>query len=229
LYRYLGPVPRSGAQAEGSAGGLHRLPPGRHGLSREFVARNQRDRIIAGTIAAVAEHGFQETTIAQISAAAGVSRRTFYVYFETKEESYETAFGQIVDHLREAAAERASGEDDWPRTVAARLGGVLAVFAANPALAVFTLIVPLRAGGRVAALYRDALETALVELTAGMPAPPEVQPPSEAVQHALIGGVVSMISERVEAGGDVEALAPDLAELFLSPFVGRSAARSAAA
>lgn len=224
-------MPRSGTEVGDSPGGLYRLPPGRHGLSREFVARNQRDRIIAGTIAAVAERGFRETTIADVSAAAGVSRRTFYVYFETKEEAALTAFDEIAAYLRESAAEAAAKEREWPRIVAARLRGGLAALAANPDLARFSLIAPPRAGGRLGEHHRAAVERALAGLTAGMPAPPSVQPPSEAVQQSLVGGVAAIVVERVEAGEgeSLEELLPDLAELFLSPFVGRAEAARAAA
>jgi AcrR family transcriptional regulator len=224
-------VPSRGTEAGESSGGLYRLPPGRHGLSREFVARNQRDRILAGTIAAVAERGYAETTIADISAAAGVSRRTFYVYFEDKRESVLAAFDEIAEHLRGAAEEAAGAEDEWPRAVAARLRGALEAFAANPDLARFTLIAPPRAGGAVAEHQREALERALAGLTAGMPTPPAVQAPSEAVQHALLGGVVAIVVERVEAGEGkrLGELLPELAELFLAPFVGRAAAARAAA
>lgn len=224
-------MPSSGTEAGGSPGGLYRLPPGRHGLSPEFVARNQRDRIIAGTIAAVAERGISETTIADISAAAGVSRRTFYVYFEDKRDGVIAAFDEIAEHLRRGAEEAAAGEREWPRAVAARLRGALEVYAANPDLARFTLIAPPRAGGPVADRYRETLERALAGLTAGMPTPPAVQAPSEAVQHALLGGVVSIVIERVAAGeGErLVELLPELAELFLAPFVGRAAAARAAA
>jgi len=214
------------SQAEQAPARLHRLPPGRHGLPREFVVRNQRDRLAAGTIAAISEKGYRETTIGQIAAAAGVSRRTFYVYFRTKEECFLTTFDQVAAHLREACEEAAAAETDWPRRVAAKLAAGLAVFAANPMLARFTLVVPPRAGGQVATHYRVALERALAGLTEGMPAPPAVQPPSQAVQHSLVGGMVSLIVGKLEAGeGErVEELLPELVELFLSPFVGRAMA-----
>jgi AcrR family transcriptional regulator len=215
---------------EKAPSGLYRLPSGRHGLPREFVARNQRDRIAAGTIAAVSENGYQETTISQIAAAAGVSRRTFYVYFETKEKCFLTTFDQIAAHLREATREAAEAESEWPRRVAAKLAAALAVFAANPMLGRFTLVVPPRAGGRVTAHYRQALEGALAELTESMPPPPAVQPPSQAVQHSLIGGIVALVVQRLEAGDGerLEELLPELVELFLSPFVGRGEALRAA-
>jgi AcrR family transcriptional regulator len=79
---------------------LARLPPGRHGLPREFVTQNQRDRLAAGTIAVVAERGLNEATITQICAAAGVSRRTFYSYFSSKEECFFAAYDTIAEHLK---------------------------------------------------------------------------------------------------------------------------------
>jgi AcrR family transcriptional regulator len=218
--------PEEGSTVEDSASGLPRLPPGRHGLSREFVAQNQRDRLAAGIIAAVTEHGYHETTISQISAAAGVSRRTFYSYFSSKEECFLATYDQICDHLRRAAGEAAAEQSEWPRQVAARFGGVMNVFATNPQLARFTLAVPRRAGDAVAVHYRDALDQALAELTAGMPSAPEVNPPSQPVQHSLMGGVVSLIVHKLETGegDDILELLPDLVELFLAPFLGRAEA-----
>jgi AcrR family transcriptional regulator len=190
------------------------------------VAKNQRDRLAAGTIAAVAERGYNETTIGDIAAAAGVSRRTFYVYFEDKLECFLATFDQIAQHLGEAAREAAGAESEWPRRVAAKIGAALEAFAANPQLATVALAVPPRAGGEVADHYRLALERALAELTEGMPPPPAVRPPSQAVQHSLLGGIVALILERVEAGDGerLAELAPDLVQLFLGPFLGRDEA-----
>jgi hypothetical protein len=100
------------------------------------------------------------------------------------------------------------------------------VFSTNPQLARFTLAVPPRAGGEVIAHYRGALDGALAALVEGMPADPPVQAPSAAVQHSLIGGVVSLIVQKLEGGEgeQIRELRPDLVELFLTPFIGRSEA-----
>jgi AcrR family transcriptional regulator len=208
--------------------GLPRLPPGRHGLPRDFVVQNQRDRLAAGIIAAVSEFGYHETTITQIAAAAGVSRRTFYGYFNSKEECYFATFDQIAEHLCDSAREAAAGEERWPDRVAAKFGAALEVFSANPRLACFTLAVPPRAGGEVAAHYRGALDRTLAELTGDIEA--GEQQPTPAVQHSLIGGAVSLIAQRSEEGdgGEIRDLLPDLVELFLTPFVGRAEAVRAA-
>ena len=206
--------------------GLPRLPPGRHGLPRDFVVQNQRDRLAAGIIAAVSEFGYHETTITQIAAAAGVSRRTFYGYFNSKEACYLATFDQIADHLCVAAREAAAAQDEWPARVAAKFAAALEVFSTNPQLARFALAAPPRAGGELTAHYRRALDAALAELTDGLPGGAEAQGPSPAVQQSLIGGAVALIVQKLEAGeGErIRDLLPDMVELFLAPFIGRAAA-----
>jgi AcrR family transcriptional regulator len=213
-----------------ASAGLPRLPPGRHGLPREFVTQNQRDRIAAGIIAAVSEFGYHETTITQIAAAAGVSRRTFYGYFDSKEECFMATFDQIADHLCDAAREAAAGRAEWPAQVTARIGAALEIFATNPQLAGFALAAPPRAGGDVTAYYRRALDRALAELTEGLPGGAAAQRPSPVVQQSLIGGAVSLIVQRQEAGDGegIRDLLPALVELFLTPFLGRAEAVQAA-
>ncbi|HEX5712531.1 MAG TPA: TetR/AcrR family transcriptional regulator [Solirubrobacterales bacterium] len=205
---------------------LARLPPGRHGLPREFVTQNQRDRLAAGTIAVVAERGLNDSTITQICAAAGVSRRTFYTYFSSKEECFFAAYETITEHLRIATDAAAGGEDEWPRQVAAKLGAALEFLAANPDLARFALIAPQRAGEKVAARYRAAMQAAVEYLCEGMPEPPAVKAPSEAVAESLIGGMAALVVRQVEAGeGEgLPDLRADLVELFLTPYLGRSEA-----
>jgi len=203
---------------------LPRLPPGRHGLPRDFVERNQRDRLTAGIISAVAEHGYNDSTITQIVEAAGLSRRTFYTYFSSKEECYLATWDLIADHLRAAATEAAAVVDDWPDKVRARLGAVLGVYAENPDLARFMLIVPVRAGDAVADRYRLEMARVLADISDGMPQGKDT--PSEAVGQAIVGGVVSLIARNVEAGegDDLLSLLPDLLELVLAPYVGREEA-----
>ena len=157
---------------------LARLPPGRHGLPREFVTRNQRDRLAAGTIAVVAERGLNEATITQICAAAGVSRRTFYTYFSSKEACFFAAYATIAEHLRIATDVAAATQAEWPSRVTAKLGAALEFLAANPDLARFFLIAPQRAGEEVASRYRQGMDRAVEYLCEGMPPPPATKAPS---------------------------------------------------
>jgi AcrR family transcriptional regulator len=227
---YRRPVPTRSSREDDSATGLPRLPPGRHGLSRDFVIRNQRDRLAAGAIAAIAERGYHEASITEICAAAGVSRRTFYSYFASKEQCYLETFDLIGEHLREAMTEAGADVEDWPQKVQARLAAMLDVFAANPNLARFTLVAPLRAGEDIVTRYRLGLERLLKTLTEDRPAGDSVRDPSPAIEQALVGGMMALVTRRVEHGEEeLPALLPDLVELFLTPYLGRQAAARAAA
>lgn len=219
-----------GDKEGGDVPGLPRLPPGRHGLRREFVEQNQRQRITAGIIAAVAEKGYHETTITDIAAAAGLSRRTFYGYFNSKEECFFNAYEEIGSYLREAGTEAADPGGEWAEQARARLASMLEVFGANPDLARFYLLAPPRAGGPLVARYRHALTEALADFTAGMPPPPATLPVSSAAEQALVGGIAALIGRKVEAGNGetLPELLPELLELTLTPYLGREQALRAA-
>jgi AcrR family transcriptional regulator len=217
-------VTRRPSPHEEEAARLARLPPGRHGLSREFVAQNQRDRLTAGMIACVAEKGYRGTTVADVSAAAGVSRRTFYGYFSSKEECYLATYDMVAGHLREASLAAGEGERSWAGGVRAEITGAMEFFAANPDLVRFYLIAPPRAGEAIAERYRLGARRVLAQLATG--APRRARRPSPDVLNAISGGMAALIARKVEAGeGEtLTELVPDLCEHFLTPFIGRAEA-----
>ncbi len=216
---------KADAAKEGSER-LPRLPSGRHGLSREFVASNQRERITAATIAVVAERGYNETTVSLIAERAGVSRRTFYGFHGSKEESFFAAYELLADHLRESAAAAAASERSWPGRVRARIAAGLSVGAENPDLVRFALIAPPRAGAEVADRYRAASAEAVAELLAGMPKRLAAKKLPPGAELSMLGGGVALIAAKVEAGeGDrLGDLLPDLTRMALTPYLGREEA-----
>jgi AcrR family transcriptional regulator len=220
-------------EAEGTEGSeaLPRLRPGRHGLPREFVAENQRGRIAAGMIATVADYGYEEATMGRICGAAGVSSRTFYELFDSKQACFAATYEMIAAHLRESAWEASAEERSWPDRVRARIGAALEVFAANPDLARFTLAAPPRAGASIAARFHIAMEETLEALTEDLPKDLASRRPSRNAEHALLGGGVALIVAKVEAGeGEcLPELLPDLTELALTPYLGRGEAARIAA
>jgi AcrR family transcriptional regulator len=60
------------------------LPSGYTGLPRELVEASQRQRLLHGVTATVADQGYGPTTVAAIAARAGVSKKTFYEHFPDK-------------------------------------------------------------------------------------------------------------------------------------------------
>src|SRR5215469_763680 len=55
-----------------------------HGMGR--WEPNARGRLAAVALALYAEHGFEQTTVAQIAARAGLTERTFFRHFADKRE-----------------------------------------------------------------------------------------------------------------------------------------------
>jgi AcrR family transcriptional regulator len=207
---------------------LARLPPGRHGLPREFVAHNQRERLIAGLAEAIAENGYSGTTIAHITRHAAVSRRTFYEHFSSKDECFVAAYDTVMEELRERVAQAFETGDDWPRAVKAGIGAMLAFLAAEPNLARLCMVEALVAGPVVVERYDAAIQSFVPYFQTGREGrPPEVLDRlSPTTEEALVGGMVSLISRRIIAGktAELETLLPDLVEFTLTPYLGSAEA-----
>src|SRR4051794_36044600 len=78
---------------------MARLPAGRHGLPRAFVAHNQRLRIVAAMLRVLPAHGYPATTTGHITREAGVSRAAFYQQFAGKEECFLTTYDLASEWL----------------------------------------------------------------------------------------------------------------------------------
>lgn len=215
-----GNVEKHGPSGEES--GLHDLPRGRHGLPRELIEENQRERLIRGMIEAVADHGYGKTTIAHVTRAARVSRRTFYENFADKEDCFRAAYEASLDDLRETMLGAAAVEQEWPLHVRAGLGALLESLADRPDLATFVLIAPPSAGDSIAARHHLAMRDLVAALIAGPPAPPDSGEPSDTQAEALAGGLSRLIVRKVSAGEaeELPELLPGLVELVLRPFTG---------
>jgi AcrR family transcriptional regulator len=199
-----------------------RLPAGRHGLPREFIVQNQRERIITALVDTVAERGYNATTVAHITKAASVSRRTFYEHFPGKEACFLAAYEMVADHIRESMQVAAQAFDDWPQKVRAALATMLRFLAGEPELARVCMIEPIAAGGEIAARHRESMQGFVEILKAGRPQHTGERPLPEATEATLVGGIVSLIVREINAGRTerLENLLPDLVELTLAPYLG---------
>lgn len=207
---------------------LSRLPPGRHGLPREFVVHNQRERLIAGVAEAIAENGYASTTIAHITRHAAVSRRTFYEHFASKDECFVAAYETVMEQLRERVANAFDEQEDWPHAMRAGIDAMLGFLAAEPNLARLSMVESLVAGPVVVERYDAAIKGLVPYLEAGRKgrSPEVLARLSPTTEEALVGGMVSLISRRILADRttELEDLLPDLVEFTLTPYLGTAEA-----
>jgi AcrR family transcriptional regulator len=208
---------------------MDRLPRGRHGLSPEFVAQNQRARLIAGLTQALYEVGYQKTTVSLIGQRAAVSKSDFYKHFESKDECFIAAYDAAVERIREtvaAACETAEGKA-WPLRVRDAIEALLATFTAEPALACITLVEGLRAGRDVYDRYQAAVDSFVGYLRSGAPPTPEGTDVPAATDEAVVGGIASLLGRRVLAGEAerLDGLLPEIVEFALGAYLGAEEAR----
>ncbi|WP_018352636.1 TetR family transcriptional regulator [Longispora albida] len=69
-----------------------------------------RDELSEAALKLLAYQGFEETTIEQIAAAAGVSKRTFFRYFAAKEDVLIEMLSELADAIRAGLATRPASE-----------------------------------------------------------------------------------------------------------------------
>ncbi len=206
---------------------MERLPRGRHGLPREFVAQNQRERLLAALAECLEEKGYERTTVAMIGKRAGVSKSDFYKQFESKDACFIAAYDDAVERIRATVLGACGGRRDWGSGVLAALDSLLRLFEAEPAQAQLVLVEGLRAGRGVYDRYQVALQSFVPYLRDGAPAPAGGERPPEATDEAVVGGIASLLARRVLAGEakKMRGLLPDIAEFALTPYLGTAEAR----
>lgn len=206
---------------------VDRLPRGRHGLSREYVAQNQRERLLAALAECLHERGYDGTTVSMIGQGAGVSKSDFYKQFESRDACFLAAYDDAVVRIHERALAACGEGGDWAARVLTALDALLHLLAAEPAQTQLVLVEGLRAGRGVYDLYQGALQSFVPLLRDGAPAPAGGERPPEATDEAIVGGIASLLARRVLAG-ETERLPeflPEIAEFALTPYLGAAEAR----
>lgn len=205
----------------------HQLPPGRHGLSRRYVETNQRERILAAVADVVGFQGYVSMSVEDIVVTAGVSRRTFYDSFKSKEEAFLAAYEDIGTQL----LARVLPVYHFSASFSVGLIGCLREFlefcAAHPHYADMCIVEALAAGPEAIA-RRNALMKRLAEmLRRGAETVPDSNHPPALTAETVIGGIYEVVYARVLAGEAAELpnLLPELAYSAMLPYLGHDRAQ----
>lgn len=194
-------------------------------LATDTVASEHRSRLLQAMATMATDKGLANTTIADIVREAGVSKRTFYEHFLSKEacflELYRLASASALRTLREA------GHPDrpWQAQVETRLQAYFSHLAAGPRLlrALFVEVHHLGPDGlavrrevmlQLANLLLDAVNSpAAVPSAHPIAAAPQVLTPTMAM--AAVGGINELVLQAIEEGreANLPQLTPAAAEI----------------
>jgi AcrR family transcriptional regulator len=177
-------------------------------MTREEVARNQRERLFGAMVAAVAEKGYEASTVADALELSGVSRSAFYAHFANKDECLVAAAEALIEPMLAALGEVAK-LGGHPETVFERF---LELVQSEPAAARVCFI-DLHAAGEAGEAAADraleALTSLVVRLNAGAKGHAQLSPE---LARTLVGGLRKLIHTRLHRGteGELRALVPGL-------------------
>jgi len=173
-------------------------------------------RLLDGMARTVGQKGYAAATIADIVAAAAVSRRTFYEHFQTKAEClialYELASLQGLQVLSAELNPTLPWHEQVERALAAYLGWM----AHNPVL-MRTLFIEILGLGPEGLAARRRVHAQMADFILSTVNGPRRKAPalSRELSMAVVGGIHELVLERIEAGEEatLARLAPVAADL----------------
>jgi AcrR family transcriptional regulator len=177
-------------------------------------------------IEVVSERGYPETRVVDVIGVAGVSRKTFYELFESKEDCFLATYDVLLENLLEDAtnAFEAKSGGPWAERIAVALEALLEHLAKHPDEARFAIVEVLAAGPRALA-KRDAalrqftgfLESGRSESSVDLPGITSI---------AVAGGINELLYSEIlhGAAGRLPSRLPDLMFWVTLPFLGSDAA-----
>lgn len=190
------------------------LQPRWCGLDSEEVAAHQRRRLYGAVIEAAGGRGYRETPVSELAKLAGVSKRTLYERFDSKEglllASFDFAVAHAISHVRSVFVSQRAGED----ALGAAFQAFLRLVVEEPGLARLTLVDAV-AAGPVAAERMERGRRGFESLLAASVPASDLMPRS--LLKAMVGGVERVTRAHLVRG---EALEPVAAGREMSAWVG---------
>ena len=191
---------------------FRKLPQGRGGKSPEEVAANQRARLMGAMVEAVARNGYPATTLREVVALAGVSKKTLYEHFGSMEGCFLATFDEIVEQASEEVGRAYRSKSGFAERLHAGFEAYVERVIAQPAATSLVLVDSLSLGAVGVARRQRAAEAFDLMFRQSFDQAPERGEVSEVTIRAINGGIRGIVYRRVRSGAP-EQLRDHLEEL----------------
>lgn len=202
------------------------LPPEASRPARKDLARNQRERILYATAEVAARNGYNATTIAEITASAGVDRRVFNTHFPNKQQAFLAAHELGFQHTMAVAARAFFSVAAWPERA---WQGILAgtqFQASYPTITHLTYVQSYAIGEPAIQRIEDSHAAFTIFLQEGNENAAHPQPQSALEAIVAASFEIAYHQSRQGRGAEMPRLAWHGTYLCLAPFLGPEAANA---
>jgi AcrR family transcriptional regulator len=180
------------------------LPRDRHVNVREELRASQEGRLICAVADSVAAKGYAATSVADIIALAGVSRKTFYEYFDGKEACFLASYDTGAAAIYNAMVDAADGLQGWRDILDAVLTTWLEFLQADLAFTRAYMIEFWAAGDRARERWKQRRDrtAGLLKVLHDMAREedPAIVPVSDTLIAAVVGGINRVVISHVLSG-----------------------------
>lgn len=190
------------------------------------MTESQRNRIHQAMVEVVSKRGYPETRVVDVIGVAGVSRKTFYELFESKEDCFLAAYDVLLENLLAEATEAFESEPGtaWSERIGVALAALLEHLSRHPDEARFAIVEVLAAGPKALARRDAALRQFTGFLESGR-SETAVELPG-ITSLAIAGGINELLYSEIlhGAAGRLPSRLPDLMFWVTLPFLGAEGA-----
>jgi AcrR family transcriptional regulator len=190
-----------------------------------LAAHSEREWILIGMVESCAARGFEQTSVADVCAAAGVEPASFEELFAGKDECLAAAMEMAIGDVRRRLAAVHFPAKPWAATVRDGAAALLGFLSERPALARMALVEAPVAGGRAAELYAAGKRELRSFLERGEAQAIEPGVPASAARASL-AGAEALIAREVLAGriAGLPERTREVAYMLTVPYLGQAEA-----
>jgi AcrR family transcriptional regulator len=190
------------------------------------VITNQRDRILLAVADVTSAKGYAQTSVEDIIASAGVSRRTFYDLYKNKQDAFLAAYDEAVSRLMRNVVQTRAQEQDFAARMIVALRAFLHTLEVAPSFARMCIVEVLAAGPEAVRRRNAAIAGFVAVIEDDARTQFGREPRSPLAVEMLVGGIYESVYRRLMDGSSAElgALLPEFVYAALAPYVGKDAA-----
>jgi AcrR family transcriptional regulator len=194
--------------------------------SRERLIEIQRSRLLTAAVRAVDELGYANATVAQITARAGVSRRTFYELFVNREVCLTAVMDDILELIDSEIAAAQLDDLPWRERVRGGLWTILCFFDREPVLAQVCVVQSLHGGSSIMERRTRILARLASTVDKGRHERARASDPAALTAEGVVGAAFAIVHARLlrRERGRLADLLGELMGMIVLPYQGAAAA-----